>query len=453
MTQSATSEARSDRSTVDTAQRTIRQYFDIEGERLLIGGVCAKDLAARFGTPLFAYDAAVVRRKVAEVRSTLSGRFSIFYSIKANPAAALLKLLISEGCGLEVASGGELKQALAAGCPPQMILFAGPGKSETELAAAIDARILEIHVESLDELEQINRLASNRGREVSVALRVNPVDAAGGAMRMSGKPSQFGIDEECLDEAIDLTQRLPNVRVSGVHIFMGTQILDAAILDEQYRRAVVIARRVAERTGPLRRIDFGGGWGTPYFAHENPLDLAAVADVIVSIDRLLAAEPLLSKAAAIIEPGRFLVNEAGVYLTEVIRIKESRGKRFAIVDGGMHHHLAASGNLGQTIKRNYPIAVVNRVGAAPAGSTEIVGPLCTPLDTVGRNVALPALRNGDILGILLSGAYARSASPHGFLSHPSPPEVLVENGIASEIRARGAVEDFLRDQALEFENG
>jgi diaminopimelate decarboxylase len=453
MTQSATSEARSDRSTVDTAQRTIRQYFDIEGERLLIGGVCAKDLAARFGTPLFAYDAAVVRRKVAEVRSTLSGRFSIFYSIKANPAAALLKLLISEGCGLEVASGGELMQALAAGCPPEMILFAGPGKSETELAAAIDARILEIHAESLDELEQINRLASNRGHEVSVALRVNPVDAAGGAMRMSGKPSQFGIDEECLDEAIDLTERLQNVRVSGVHIFMGTQILDAAILDEQYRRAVVIARRVAERTGPLRRVDFGGGWGTPYFAHENPLDLAAVADVIVSIDRLLAAEPLLSKAAAIIEPGRFLVNEAGVYLTEVIRIKESRGKRFAIVDGGMHHHLAASGNLGQTIKRNYPIAVVNRVGAAPAGSTEIVGPLCTPLDTVGRNVALPALRNGDILGILLSGAYARSASPQGFLSHPSPPEVLVENGIASEIRARGAVEDFLRDQALEYENG
>ncbi|NNF77601.1 MAG: type III PLP-dependent enzyme, partial [Rhizobiales bacterium] len=352
----------------------------------------------------------------------------------------------TEGCGLEVASAGELFQALAVGCAPNRIIFAGPGKSEEELAAAIDASIREIHVESIEEARAIDRLAQHRGVICPVALRINPTDASGGAMRMGGKASPFGIDEEDLDEVLGELLDCKNIKVRGVHLFMGTQILDADVLINQYHRAVSIAKQVAGRVGPLDTIDFGGGWGTPYFAHERELNLNVVAKGIMEVELALSEDPLLANAAAIIEPGRFLVNEAGVYVTKVSRVKRSRGKTFAIIDGGMHHHLAASGNLGQAIKRNYPVAVLNKVGQSASQATEVVGPLCTPLDTIGRGVQLPPVEAGDLIGVFLSGAYARSSSPLGFLSHATPPEVMVCNGDAKLIRRRGEAQDYLRDQ-------
>ena len=227
-------------------------------------------------------------------------------------------------------------------------------------------------------------------------------------MQMGGKPSPFGIDEETLESVVAEIQQQENTKITGVHIYMGTQILDAEILLAQYHRGISIANAVAQQIdSPLATLDFGGGLGTPYFAHETELDLDAF----------------------------------------------QQGKTFAVIDGGMHHHLAASGNLGQTIKRNYPLAVLNKIDeAATEEVVEIVGPLCTPLDTIGRSISLPSIEAGDLVGVFQSGAYARAASPLGFLSHPTPAEVMVSGNEACLIRRRGLSEDLLKDQQIESTN-
>jgi diaminopimelate decarboxylase len=404
-------------------------------------------LASEFGTPIFVYDQSVVEQKVRDVQSVLPDGFRLFYSIKANPNAAFLKQFLRQGCGLEVASGGELFQALHAGCAADQIIFAGPGKTADELASAVREGIREVHIESIEEARCLSGLATAAQRTVAIALRVNPVDASGGAMQMGGRASPFGIDEEVLDDVLAEVLSLPGLQVVGVHLFMGTQILDAATLSAQYQRALAIARRVAQRIpGPLQTIDFGGGFGTPYFAHETELDLQEVARVMSDIAAQMKNDPLLATAEGVLEPGRYLVNEAGVYLAKVTRVKRSRGKTFAVIDGGMHHHLAASGNLGQTIKRNYPVALLNKLGLPVDENVEVAGPLCTPLDTLARQVALPPVAAGDLFGVFQSGAYARTSSPHGFLSHDTPAEVWVADGRASLIRRRGQAADHLCDQ-------
>lgn len=431
----------------DHVARLLERYFEVRDHELHIGGLSVSRLAEEFGTPIFLYDQGVILRKIQAVRSMLPSGFRLFYSMKANPNAALLRCFLQNGCGLEVASGGELYQALRAGCPPDRLIFAGPGKTRGELAAALHASIREIHVESIEEARCISDLAEASGRCATIALRINPIEPSGGAMRMGGRASPFGIDEENLDDALNKILSLPHLNVIGVHLFMATQILDAETLIAQYQRALSIAREVALRIpGPLATIDFGGGLGTPYFAHESELDLEHVARGIGMVAEQMQNDPLLSGAEGIVEPGRFLVNEAGVYLARVTRVKSSRGKTFAIIDGGMHHHLAASGNLGQIIKRNYPVAIVNKLGLPLTQTTEVVGPLCTPLDMLARQAKLPPIQPGDLFGVFQSGAYARTSSPHGFLSHDSPAEVLVADGKATLIRRRGHPEDYLRDQ-------
>ena len=302
-------------------------------------------------------------------------------------------------------------------------------------------------MESVEEARWLNELAQTRNKVATVALRINPVGGAGGAMRMGGRAAPFGIDEEDLGPALDEILSLPRVRVVGVHLFMATQILDAETLIGQYHRALAMAHDVAARIPErLRTIDFGGGLGTPYFPHETELDLDQLRLGLANIDKQLAADPLLSDVVGILEPGRFLVNEAGVYVASVTRIKVSRGKTFAVLDGGMHHHLAASGNLGQTIKRNFPVAILNKLGESPDQVVDVVGPLCTPLDMLARQMPLPCIEPGDLFGVFLSGAYARTSSPLAFLSHNAPAEVLVRNEHPLLIRRRGRPEDLLQDQ-------
>lgn len=429
-------------------ERIVETCFDRSGTELLVGRHPVSRLAEQFGTPLFVYDAQVMLEKSRQLHAILPPNFELYYSIKANPNAAILRLFVEQSCGLEVASAGELFQALAAGCEPENIVFAGPGKTADELSAAIDAGIREIHIESIEEARCIEKLTVEMGRQPTrIAVRINPTDAAGGAMRMGGKPSPFGIDEEDLQDTLSEILTFDHVCVDGVHLFMGTQILDAETLVFQYDRAIEIAQRVATLISrPLRSIDFGGGLGTPCFPHESELNLADVEAGLRDIKKRLHAHPLTRDARGMIEPGRFLVSEAGVYLARVTRVKRSRGKTFAVIDGGMHHHLAASGNLGQTIKRNYPVAVANKLDQAPVDSVEIVGPLCTPLDCLARSACLPDVEAGDLIAVFQSGAYARTSSPHGFLSHNTPPEVLIHGDKADLIRERGTPADYLRDQ-------
>jgi diaminopimelate decarboxylase len=414
----------------DLAASLTAKYFPKSGESLVIGDVEVTQLAEAHGTPIFIYDRAVFDRKYDALRKSLPERFSIYYSIKANPASAVVKHFLSRGCGIEIASVGEFRKALEAGCPADKILFAGPGKSEAELEYVLSQGIGEIHMESLTEAKRIAAICRRIVRRAHVAIRINPAgEAEGGAMRMGGRPAPFGMDEEILDEVLDTVLAMPELNLGGIHLFTGTQILDAATLHNQYRHGLEIARRVVKRLGrPLRTLDFGGGLGIPYFAPEQELNLDCLRSGLVPLFEEVDRDTTFEGTRFLVEPGRFLAGEAGVYLTRVRDVKLSRGKKFLIVDGGMNHHLAASGNLGQTIKRNYPIALVNKLTAAPSEVVDIVGPLCTPLDTLARGIAFPPAEIGDLVGIFQSGAYGRSASPVGFLSHPLPDEIWVDAG-------------------------
>jgi len=412
----------------DLSARLIAKYFHVSRDSLVIGGLPIEEIAAEVGTPAYIYDKAILNLKYDALRTALPISFCICYSIKANPCRAVVRHFLSRGCGIEIASAGEFTKASQAGCPPEHMLFAGPGKTTSELEFVLAHRIGEIHVESLTEARRIAEICRRLGARAQIALRINPIgDIEGGAMRMGGRPSPFGIDEENLEQAVNEMLALPEIDLCAIHLFTGTQILDSSILITQYRHGLELARRVARRVGrPLKTLDFGGGLGIPYFQHETELDLDALRIGLAALWHEVDADPNFAGTRFLVEPGRFLVGEAGIYLTRIIDIKVSRGKKFVIVDGGMHHHLAASGNLGQTIKRNYPIGILNKLGASPEEAVEIVGPLCTPLDTLGRNVRLPHAEIGDLVGIFQSGAYGRSASPLAFLSHPHPPEMFID---------------------------
>jgi diaminopimelate decarboxylase len=421
----------------DLSSSLIAKYFPDSRESLVMGGTSVQQLVEQYGTPAFIYDRCVMDRKYDSLRATLPERFSIYYSIKANPCSAVVKHFLSRGCGLEIASGGEFRKAREAGCAPENILFAGPGKSESELEEVLSHGIGEIHMESLTEANRIAAICRRIGHRAHVAIRINPAgEAEGGAMRMGGRPAPFGMDEELLDQVLDAVLAMPQLQLSGIHLFTGTQILDASILINQYRHGLELARRVVARLGsPLKTIDFGGGLGIPYFSHEQELNLCAVREGLSLLCSEVESDPVFSGTRFLVEPGRFLAGEAGVYVARVNDIKVSRGKKFLILDGGMNHHLAASGNLGQTIKRNYPIAMLNKLKAEATDTVDVVGPLCTPLDTLARGVLLPPAEIGDLVGIFQSGAYGRSASPVGFLSHALPKEIWADRGSHCRIDA------------------
>lgn len=434
---------------MDHVRALIERHFKMSGGELHIGGVSVGSIANRFGSPLFVYDAAVLDRKLAHLRYTLPQQFQIYYSVKANPNQAILRRFLGKGCGLEIASGGEFYQAIQAGCSPDNILFAGPGKTEAELEFVLKQGIGELHVESSLEIKRVSALCRRLGIRARVALRINPKgESQGGAMRMGGKAAPFGVDEEQVDGVLDQILSDPVLEFQGIHLFAGTQILDDSILINQYRKGLEIANRVAQRLHhPLHTVDFGGGLGIPYFAQEQELNLDRLREPLQILMDEIRHDPMFAGTTFIVEPGRFLVGESGIYVTRVTDIKVSRGKTFLILDGGMNHHLAASGNLGQVIKRNFPVAILNKLQEDAADVVDLVGPLCTPLDTLGRDVCLPKAEVGDLIGIFQSGAYARAASPLGFLSHPSPCEVMVEAGQLLEIRRRGTHEALIADMS------
>ena len=397
------------------------------------------EMAAEFGTPLFIYNAETLRNQYLGLRQALPAVVDIYYSIKANPNPAIVRFFADLAAGLEVASAAEYEIARRAGATDERILFAGPGKTREELAHVVERGIGELHVESAEELAVLETL----NKPVNVSVRFNPAsEASGGAMRMGGKPSQFGFDEEELPGIIDRVQSIPCLRFRGLHMFAGTQILDAEVLVLQWAHAVAVARKVVAHIGePIKTVDFGGGLGIPYFQGEKALDLSLLERAAASLFGPLASDPSFSGTRFIVEPGRFLAGPAGVYITRVISVKRSRGTRFVVVDGGMNHHLAASGNLGQVIKKDFPIHNLSRSPGSPVGPAVVVGPLCTPLDTLGRRIQLPETEPGDLIAVMQSGAYGLSASPVGFLSHRMPAELIVDGAGVVLIRPRGSFAD------------
>lgn len=423
----------------DWARELIRRWFSHESGMLIVEGMSIESLVTRFGTPFYLYSHHVLDATWKSLRATYPSPFEVYYSMKANPHQAFLRFFLERGCGIEVASGGELRRALAAGCPAAQILYAGPGKSDEELSMALDARIGEIHIESIGELKRLERLASSMECSMQVALRVNPApQGASSSMIMGGRPSPFGIDEEQLPELLELARTLRFAQCSGIHLNTGTQWLDAHALIAQYRHGWDVANEIADRLpGGLKTVDFGGGLGIPYFAGEQLLDLEALHSGLNELLATIRQQRMGSVPRLLIEPGRFMVGECGLYVTRVVDVKLSRGHRFVVLDGGMHHHAAATGNFGQTLRRPFPLAVANRLDGPTHEQATIVGPLCTPLDTFARNVPWPDVAPGDIVVVFQSGAYAKTASPLEFLSHRRPAEVWIESKNPTLLEPRG----------------
>ncbi|AXH93283.1 pyridoxal-dependent decarboxylase, exosortase A system-associated [Micromonospora aurantiaca] len=379
----------------------------------------AADIAGR--TPFYLYDFAAVRHRVAELRAALPDGVLLHYAIKANPMPALVQRLAPLVDGLDVASHGELLTALGTAVDREQISFAGPGKRDPELAAAIAAGVM-VNVESGDELARLRRIETAVGRSARFALRVNPdFQLSGSGMTMGGGATQFGIDAEAVGEVL----RGPGRRgLCGLHIFAGSQNLRLDALTTGVSQTFELADRlVREHRLDLAHVNIGGGLGIPYFPRHEALDLAAYGrHLAVEVEQWRRRHP---DTAVVLELGRYLVGEAGVFVSRVVERKHSRGETFLVVDGGMHHHLAASGNFGQVVRRNYPVSAVTAKPADERETVTVVGPLCTPLDTLGRRVELPRCEVGDLVVVHQSGAYGPTASPVHFLGHPAPVEVLL----------------------------
>ena len=398
--------------------------FDTSGPELQLGGLPLTRLTERVGqTPFYAYDRALITARIAAVRQVLPPGVLLHYAIKANPMPALVGFMRPLVDGMDVASAGELKVALDAGADPKSIGFAGPGKRVAELRQAVAAGVL-LHVESARELQLLADAAQALGQPARVALRINPdFELRGAGMHMGGGAKPFGIDAEQLPELLQSVQQA-GLAFEGFHIYAGSQNLRGEVIAESLRRSAELVLRLAQHApAPVRYVNLGGGWGIPYFPGERRLDLAPVAEALAQVQgQLVQALPGVQLA---LELGRYLVGEAGVYVARVLDRKLSRGQVFLVTDGGMHHHLAASGNFGQVIRRNYPVVIGNRLQSAQRETASVVGPLCTPLDLLADRVELAVAQPGDLVAVLQSGAYGASASPQAFLGHPACLEVLV----------------------------
>jgi diaminopimelate decarboxylase len=395
----------------------------VDGE-LTVGGLPVSLLAARVGrTPFYAYDRRLIDERVALLRRVLPAGIELHYAIKANPMPAVVDFLAPRVDGMDVASGAERRIALDAGVSPSEISFAGPGKSDTELKQAVASGVL-LNVESMREIKALEAASVRLGRPARVAVRVNPgFELKSSGMKMGGGPKPFGIDAEAVPAALDAIGRY-GLSFEGFHIFCGSQNLHhEAICDTQTQAMELAVRLAVNAPAPVKRLNLGGGFGIPYFPGDKPLDLDPIGEHLKQIVDVSRAN--LPEARLVLELGRYLVGEAGVYVARVVDRKVSRGEVFLVTDGGLHHHLAASGNFGQVIRKNYPVAIGTRASETQQEVLSVVGPLCTPLDVITDRMALPAAEPGDLVVVFQSGAYGLTASPVGFLSHPAPLEVLV----------------------------
>lgn len=377
------------------------------------------------GTPLFVYDVRVIAARVARLRAALPRGVDVHYAVKANPFAPLLAAIGPLVDGMDVASAGELERALGV-MAAKSVSFAGPGKRDFEIEAAIRAGAT-LNLESEGEGERALAIGDRLGIRPRLAVRVNPdFELRGSGMKMGGRASPFGVDAERVPA---LVRRIVAAGADwrGFHIFAGSQSLDSAAISESQAAAVSLADRLAEeidRPPPL--VNLGGGFGIPYFAGDAAIDVEGIGRALGQ--RLARLPAMLAASRFALELGRWLVGEAGIYLARVVDRKESGGETFLIVDGGLNHHLAATGNFGTVVRRNYPVAVAHRIGEAAEETVSVVGPLCTPLDRLADRVALPRAEVGDVIAIFASGAYGVTASPGDFLGHPPARELVVGPG-------------------------
>jgi diaminopimelate decarboxylase len=398
--------------------------YEAIGGEMAIGGRPASALAEEAGgTPLFVYSAGMIRRRVGELRAAMPERLRVHYAVKANPFAPLLGLMAGLVDGFDIASQGELRMALDAGQQPGRISFAGPGKRDQELRGAIAAGVT-LNLESAGEARRALAIGDGLGVTPRLAIRVNPdFELRGSGMKMGGGAKPFGVDADQVP-ALACEIVAAGAEWRGLHIFAGSQALDAGAVIEMQGRVLDLAARLVREAGvPLPHLNMGGGFGIPYFHGDEPLDIAAVGEALGERFEDLPDE--LRETDFAIELGRYLVGEAGVYLTRIVDRKTSHGRTYLVTDGGLHHQLAASGNFGAVVRRNYPIAIASSFAAEPEEEASVVGCLCTPLDRLADEAQLPKAEIGDLVAVFCAGAYGASASPAAFLGHERAREILV----------------------------
>ncbi|AKQ42181.1 ornithine/diaminopimelate/arginine decarboxylase, family 2 [Aurantiacibacter atlanticus] len=402
----------------------IPDFYEAKGDELAIGGRSASALVTEAGsTPLFVYSRDAIATRMDELRAAMPDRLRIHYAMKANPYADLLEFIADLVDGLDIASGGELQQAREAGFLPREISFAGPGKRDAELLAAIRAGVT-LNIESEGEAERALDTARTLGVTPRLAIRVNPsFELRGSGMKMGGGAKPFGVDE---DRVPALARHLVDAGVNwrGFHIYSGSQALDSTAIIEAQANVIALAARLGKEAGvAVPHLNMGGGFGIPYFDKDAPLDIAAIGEALKAQFANLPGN--LNDTEFAVELGRYLVGEAGVYLTRIVDRKESHGITFLVTDGGLHHQLAASGNFGTVVRRNYPVAIASKFTEPPTETVNVVGCLCTPLDRLADLAQLPAAEIGDLVAVFCAGAYGASASPATFLGQGPARELLV----------------------------
>lgn len=399
--------------------------YEAIGGELAVGGKTASELIAKAGgTPLFVYSRALLDARIAELRAAMPERLAIHYAVKANPFRPVIEHMADLVDGFDIASGGELAMVMEAGLDPALVSFAGPGKRDAELEAAIAVGVT-LNVESENEASRALAIGERLGVRPRIAIRVNPeFELRGSGMKMGGGAKPFGIDA---DRVPALARKVigDGAEWRGLHIFTGSQALDAEAIAETQGNVLDLADRLTAEiaAGPLPKLNMGGGIGIPYFSGDVPVDLQLIGDRLAA--RFADLPETLAGTQLCIELGRFLVGEAGVYLCEIIDKKVSHGETYLVTDGGLHHQLAASGNFGTVVRRNYPVAIANRFDAQADAEANVVGCLCTPLDRLADKAMLPAAEIGDIVAVFCAGAYGASASPALFLGQGPAREMLV----------------------------
>lgn len=389
--------------------------------------------AERFGTPAYIYLTDAIETRLTELRASLGAWFDVSYAMKCNPNPALLAWLAPRVDLIDVSSGGEFALACAAGWQAQRASFTGPAKRDDELRAVIAGGLGKLVIESPREARAADRIAAELGVVQPVLIRLAPDRVPKGfGDHMAGRPSPFGIDIEDAPVALPQILALPNLHVIGLHIYSGTQCLRPDAIAENWRIYMQIFRETCATHDLMpQKLVFGAGLGIPYHPGDTALSLPQIAADIGPDLTAFRNEPRFSRTKLVLELGRYLVGEAGYFVTRVISTKSSRGSRLAICDGGMNAHLAASGNFGMVLRRNY---VIHKIGGGDeVEKVDISGPLCTSIDKIGGAVLLPPLAEGDLIAIHTSGAYGPTASPLHFISHPTPREILVEGAQARDV--------------------
>ncbi len=395
-------------------------FFNTKENELLVGNKTVSELYQQFQRPFYAYDKQLIQDRVEQLQQVLPQRVELHYAIKANPMPEVVQLMARLVKGMDLASVNEMQVALAAGVKPAELSFAGPGKENHELASAIEAGVT-LNLESVGELQRVIQISEQKGIKAQCAVRVNPdFELKASGMKMSGGSKPFGIDAEIVPEVIQQIQK-NGLHFRGLHIFSGSQNLRQESLLEAHQKVIELALKIADQAQTsFDWLNIGGGFGIPYFAGEKRLDVLPICE---NLNHLIQKIPI--ETQIVMELGRYLVAEAGVYICKIIDRKVSRGQTYLVTNGGLHHHLAASGNFGQIIRKDYPIAVANKMNQPVEENVAVVGPLCTPLDILAAKADLPIAQPNDLIAIFQSGAYGYTASPHLFLSHPAPAQILI----------------------------